>query len=386
MKRIIALIIISLPFFALGQVKQEILLNKYYGADSSGVVMSNDTQKVRMTIDPSGNLKFWDKFNGYKTLTALSSGALWTRDATNKALYPTTSGDGLLIAGTTGTVSATGAGTRLMYIPNKKSLIFGTVSGGAWNSINQSFSLIVGEDINLAYTPSYSIAVGTNHEIGQYSAAFGNYVSARSSYTFACGSGTKSQGNYAFSGGQDCSAMEINAFAMGHTTTATGKSAFAMNHFTTAQSYASTVIGRYNIVRGTTGSWVATEDLFVVGNGTGTGANSSNAFVVYKNAVIEQDSLKTFATSSIIADDGTITPPTAISGWGWVRAYSSGNLSEAAYQFEFNSDGAVTLVNNTTNVASADTDGKLCIFDNGTGIIIKNRLGSSQTLKVELKY
>ncbi|NOY38365.1 MAG: tail fiber domain-containing protein, partial [Chlorobi bacterium] len=50
----------------------------------------------------------------------------------------------------------------------------------------------------------------------------------------------------------------------------------------TAQSYASLVIGRYNVKEGSTTSWVSSDPLFVAGNGT-TDGTRSNALILYKN-------------------------------------------------------------------------------------------------------
>lgn len=56
----------------------------------------------------------------------------------------------------------------------------------------------------------------------------------------------------------------------------------AFNINTTAQAYATTVFGRWNVLGGTTDSWVSSEPLFIVGNGTNN-ANRSNAFIVEKD-------------------------------------------------------------------------------------------------------
>lgn len=55
--------------------------------------------------------------------------------------------------------------------------------------------------------------------------------------------------------------------AFGYNTQANGDYSSALGYGSIAQSYNSFVIGQYNIVSGTPGSWVATEPLFVIGNG-----------------------------------------------------------------------------------------------------------------------
>lgn len=83
-----------------------------------------------------------------------------------------------------------------------------------------------------------------------------------------------------------------------------------------------------------------------------------------------------------VADDGEIIAPTVITGWGVVMA---GDNEEYAY-FRFKSDGTVTLQSTSANVVNTDTDGNLCIYDKGTGIAIKNRLGALKEIRYELKY
>ncbi len=70
--------------------------------------------------------------------------------------------------------------------------------------------------------------------------------------------------------------------AMGNTTTASGNNSVAMGYNTTAQAYSSLVLGRYNLISGTTDTWINTEPVFVIGNGTSSTA-TSNAFTVNKN-------------------------------------------------------------------------------------------------------
>ena len=50
---------------------------------------------------------------------------------------------------------------------------------------------------------------------------------------------------------------------------------------------------------------------------------------------------------------------------------------------------AVVYVNGTFKQASfvnTDTDGNACVYDAGSGIAIKNRLGSSKTIRYNINY
>lgn len=70
--------------------------------------------------------------------------------------------------------------------------------------------------------------------------------------------------------------------------------------------------------------------------------------------------------------------PNANTGSGWVMA---GDNAEYA-SIRFASDGSVAVFDETANVATSDTANKLCIFDNGTSVRIKNNLGSSQIIRL----
>lgn len=83
-----------------------------------------------------------------------------------------------------------------------------------------------------------------------------------------------------------------------------------------------------------------------------------------------------------VADDEEIVAPTGISGWGFVTA---GDAEEYG-QFIFKADGTVTLLQSSANVVNIDIDNKLCIYDAGSGIAIKNRLGATKKIRYEIKY
>ena len=99
--------------------------------------------------------------------------------------------------------------------------------------------------------------------------------------------------------------------------------------------------------------------------------------------VIGYDSLLVHRERSWVADDGEITLATGVAGWGFAMV---GDMQEYAH-FVFTSAGAVTLLTDASgNAVNTDTDAKFCIYDAGTGIAIKNRLGSALTVMVDIKY
>lgn len=111
-------------------------------------------------------------------------------------------------------------------------------------------------------------------------------------------------------------------------------------------------------------------------------ALKGNASAFALPQLTDKDSLTTHQESSSIADDGEITLATGAAGWGQAMA---GDNEEWA-QFRFTSAGVVTLIANTGNVVNTDTDDKFCIYDAGSGIAVKNRLGAVKTVAVDVHY
>lgn len=147
---------------------------------------------------------------------------------------------------------------------------------------------------------SHSTAMGyqTTASGGQ-SVAMGNNTTASGNYTTATGSNTLASGNVATAFGDQTVSSAEKTTAMGYQTTASGNyatsigfqttasgtSTTAMGANTAARSGYETVVGRFNTdyTPNSTTGWAATDRLFVIGNGTGTGASSSNALIVYKD-------------------------------------------------------------------------------------------------------
>jgi len=140
--------------------------------------------------------------------------------------------------------------------------------GTAWNDAN------VG---------NYSIGLGYgNTASGPYSTALGLNTTASGPNSTALGSDTTASGSYSTALGFISAASGDGSIAMGWGPIASGRYSVALGANTTAQAYMSTVLGTYNVVSGTTNSWVATDPLFVIGNGSGSAARS-NALTVLKN-------------------------------------------------------------------------------------------------------
>ena len=102
------------------------------------------------------------------------------------------------------------------------------------------------------------------------------------------------------------------------------------------------------------------------------------------NAVVEigEGSLERQVAGVSVNDEASISLPDSASGWGFVQV---GDGQEYAL-FSFTSAAVVTLVSNSANVVNTDTDTNLCIFDGGTSVTIKNRLGSDEIVRYEINH
>ncbi len=191
-----------------------------------------------------------------------------------------TANDGGIVAqgyGTVGTngqaLTVAGAGTRMIWYPKKAAFRAGNVSGTQWDD----------GTIGL-----YSVAMGADTRATQdNTTALGSGTLASNPYATAIGVNSTASGYYSVALGNSVTASAQNALATGVSTTASGYHSTAMNNSTTAESFAQTTIGQFNSPKGseTANSWVATDPLFVVGNGTAAGSKS-NAMMILKNGNI----------------------------------------------------------------------------------------------------
>lgn len=115
--------------------------------------------------------------------------------------------------------------------------------------------------------------------------------------------------------------------------------------------------------------------------------NNNGLYLSGDNCILSINELSTehYANTTFI-DDDYIDLPSGRNGWGEVYLSDlSATVVEWA-EFIYLSDGTVYLKSNSANVVTTDTDGNLCIFDNGTNVRIRNRLGSTQIIKYIIHY
>ena len=189
-----------------------------------------------------------------------------------------------------------GGGTKMMWIPQKSAFRSGFAQDNCWNfdSIgNYSFATgnatkaiglsAIAMGWNAIARADFSVALGTSDALGNSSVAIGGGGTAygRYSTSFCFGS---SYGDYSISTGHYTISRGAFSTAMGGGTVAAGDYSSAIGMDVTARSYASTAIGCFNdsIATSSTSSWIGTDPVFTVGNGSSL-TDRHNAMVVYKN-------------------------------------------------------------------------------------------------------
>jgi len=170
------------------------------------------------------------------------------------------------------------------------------VAMGFTNKAYGARSFVMGE-ISKA-TGAVATAIGYNLNAGgMASTAFGsnNTSSGNQSFTAndaniasayaatAFGQQNVASNERAFTTGSHNTASGLNSYTSGYYVTASGDHSYAGGNYSTADSYCEVAFGRYNTIpANTVASWVNTDQLFVLGNGTGAGTRS-NAMEILKN-------------------------------------------------------------------------------------------------------
>ena len=177
-----------------------------------------------------------------------------------------------------------GAGTRLMWMPEKSAFRVGTVRSNRWDAAYIGLYSFASGRATLASGSSSTAMGDSTIASGLYSFAAGLSDTASGDISTAFGEGTSATGYGSISMGQSSIASGYISTAIGQSTTATGSLSTAMGGSTNANSYSSLAIGQYNdgIASSNMINWVATDPLFYIGNGLNN-ANRHNAMVVYKN-------------------------------------------------------------------------------------------------------
>ncbi len=129
-----------------------------------------------------------------------------------------------------------------------------------------------------------SIAFGESTEASGYGAVtMGQNTVAEGSDAFALGYNSRAIGDFSFAGGESSNAEGSNSFVFGQNSVAYGNSAIAFGVNAFASSYGEVCIGlNPTQVPGSQASFVGTDRVFTVGNGTSS-SSTNDALVILKN-------------------------------------------------------------------------------------------------------
>lgn len=180
---------------------------------------------------------------------------------------------------------AEGAGTRMMWYPNKAAFRAGYITGAHWDQDSiGSHSFASG--VNTRAQGYGAVAMGS-HTIasGVVSFAIGNSSKALGNFAVAMGGSTSATGDYSTTLGIFTEATGDHAIAMGKETIASGDNTLAAGLHTYAESLTSFATGRYNVGGGQPLAWIETDPLFEIGIGADN-ANRANAMTVLKNGKV----------------------------------------------------------------------------------------------------
>ncbi|QSE97877.1 tail fiber protein [Fulvivirga lutea] len=157
----------------------------------------------------------------------------------------------VLFDGGTGVTPVSGSGTRFMWVPAKRALRAGVAVSTEWDDAN----------------------------IGLNSVAFGSGNTASGLSSTASGQNNTSSGDQSTTFGQANTASGVRSLAGGVSSIASGNGSTALGEGVLAGTRGGFAVGHYNVGGGSASSFVSTDPLFEVGDGTGS-ANRSNALTV----------------------------------------------------------------------------------------------------------
>jgi hypothetical protein len=307
---------------------------------------------------------------------------------------------------------AQGAGTRMMWYPQKAAFRVGNALGNEWDFNNIGigsfasgvgskasgegstsmgygsnasgdystamgyFNLASGEgSTSMGYgsiaSDNYSTAMGfVTTASGYSSTAMGYSTAASGSSSTAMGRNTTASSSFATAMGVSTAASGPGSTAMGNNTTASGSSSTAMGRNTTAKSYAEVAIDSNNTdyTPLSTTNWNVGDRLFTIGNGANNSA-TSDAMVVLKNGntglgtstptarLHVADSSVLFTGPATVPATTTYLPPAQGAGTRMMwypqkAAFRAGTVDGS--QWDFNDIGLNSFASGTNTTASGD--------------------------------
>ncbi|HPR30568.1 MAG TPA: tail fiber domain-containing protein [Prolixibacteraceae bacterium] len=185
--------------------------------------------------------------------------------------------------------AATGAGTRMMWYPDKAAFRAGHVTDTLWDKNNIGYySVAINRNTKALGMCSFA-ANELTVASGQYSTALGYSTTAIGNYSLAVGFLSRASGITSFSSGQGCTSSGYGSFATGYQTAASASYSFAAGSQTTASGLYSASFGNNSSATGTQSfacgdSHATGNSSFSAGSVTTASGGASAAFNYYSTA------------------------------------------------------------------------------------------------------
>ena len=209
----------------------------------------------------------------------------------------------------------------------------GTIIAGEYATANGNSAFSMGRGTTASGDNSTAMGYNTVAS-GVYSTAMGLFSNASGQGSVSMGANNVASGLTSLALGSDNTASGFFSTAMGIYSNASGNQSVAIGTGITAKSNAEIAVGIYNTVYqpGSTEGYVASDRLFVIGNGTDAN-NKSDAMVVLKNGnttikgtTTANSFVKEGGTSSqYLMADGSTSAGTAATTMGTIGASSTAN-------------------------------------------------------------
>jgi hypothetical protein len=192
-----------------------------------------------------------------------------------------------------GAPPVSGAGTRMMWYPDKAAFCAGRITNTYWNKDSTgTYSIAMGNNVEAKGTGS--LAVGDNcRALGNYSVAIGIQALASGNQSFSLGAGTISSGISSTAMGNFTQATASVATSMGAQTIASEQYSTAMGLFSKATEYASTAMGNNSKASGNSSTAMGNNTIASAPNATSTGlltqAKGSQSFTMGNSSIANGD-------------------------------------------------------------------------------------------------
>lgn len=286
---------------------------------------------VKSYVDNNAGASYWSLAGGkiYNTTNFVGVGTSSPEDRMHIALI---ANEGFLITGSYSTsenLPNKGAGTRFTFYPARASLRAGTVSGSQWDNSN----------------------------VGQYSYALGNDVTAKGDYTFAVGTLSVAQGNYSTAIGRSNTASNSYSVAMGTNNTSSGVASTTLNYGNTASGAYSTALGFQSQADGDA-SIAAGQNTLTDANANGSLAtgNATQAYGLYSMVMGD-------ASQTNVGGEASFAGGNHASTYG-KYAFAFGDYAAASSYGEFAIGRYNTIV--SSNLTAWDVNDRVFVIGIGT--------------------